>query len=118
MGMTSENVAKDFNISRQMQDEFADRSFQKAAAVQKAGWFKDEIVPIKTIIIDPKTEKEVEIVVDVDDGIRDGVTAVSLSKLKSSFYSCRQCLASLRWCRCSLTRSSLCGEEPCLAHRR
>lgn len=85
MGITSENVAKDFNISRQLQDEFAAKSFQKAAAAQKAGKFKDEIVPIKTVIIDPKTEKEVEIVVDADDGIRDGVTAASLSKLKPSF---------------------------------
>ncbi|KXN80658.1 3-ketoacyl-CoA thiolase, peroxisomal [Leucoagaricus sp. SymC.cos] len=85
MGITSENVAGDFNISRQIQDEFAAKSFQKAAAANKAGKFKDEIVPIKTKIVDPKTEKEVEIVVDWDDGIRDGVTADSLSKLKPSF---------------------------------
>ncbi|EKM82267.1 hypothetical protein AGABI1DRAFT_112317 [Agaricus bisporus var. burnettii JB137-S8] len=85
MGLTSENVAKDYNIPRQVQDEFAAKSFQKAAAAQKAGKFKDEIVPIKTTIVDPKTEKEVEIVVDADDGIRDGVTAASLSKLKPAF---------------------------------
>jgi len=85
MGITSENVAKDFGISRQVQDEFAANSFQKAAAANKAGKFKDEIVPIKTKIIDPKTEKEVEIVVDSDDGIRDGVTAQSLAKLKPAF---------------------------------
>ncbi|KAF9444512.1 acetyl-CoA acetyl transferase [Macrolepiota fuliginosa MF-IS2] len=85
MGITSENVAKDFGISRQIQDEFAANSFQKAAAANKAGKFKDEIVPIRTKFIDPKTEKEVEIVVDADDGIRDGVTAQSLSKLKPAF---------------------------------
>ena len=63
MGITSENVAADFNIPRQVQDEFAAKSFQKAAAAQKAGKFKDEIVPLKVKVIDPKTEKEVEVVV-------------------------------------------------------
>ena len=85
MGITSENVATDFHIPRKIQDEFAAHSFQKAAAANKAGKFKDEIIPIKTTIIDPKTEKEVDIVVDYDDGIRDGVTAESLFKLKPAF---------------------------------
>ena len=85
MGITSENVASDFGISRAVQDEFAAKSFQKAAAAQKAGKFKDEIVPIKVTWVDPKTEKEVEIVVANDDGVRDGVTAESLSKLKPAF---------------------------------
>ncbi|RPD58815.1 thiolase [Lentinus tigrinus ALCF2SS1-7] len=85
MGITSENVAKDFNISRQVQDEFAAKSFQKAAAAQKAGKFKDEIVPLKVKIVDPKTEQESEIIVDRDDGVRDGVTAESLAKLKPAF---------------------------------
>ncbi|KAF5361904.1 hypothetical protein D9756_002828 [Leucocoprinus leucothites] len=85
MGITSENVAADFNIPRKVQDEFSAKSFQKAAAANKAGKFKDEIIPIKTTIIDPKTEKEAEIVVDSDDGIRDGVTAESLAKLKPAF---------------------------------
>jgi acetyl-CoA acyltransferase 1 len=85
MGITSENVAKDFNISRKTQDEFAAKSFQKAAAANKAGKFRAEIIPIKTKIIDPKTDKEVEIIVDQDDGIRDGVTPESLAKLKPAF---------------------------------
>ncbi|PIL25468.1 acetyl-CoA acetyltransferase [Ganoderma sinense ZZ0214-1] len=85
MGITSENVASDFNIPRSVQDEFAAKSFQKAAAAQKAGKFKDEIVPLKVKIVDPKTEKEAEIVVDQDDGVRDGVTAQSLGKLKPAF---------------------------------
>ncbi|KAM5544401.1 hypothetical protein V8D89_002061 [Ganoderma adspersum] len=85
MGITSENVAADFNIPRQVQDEFAAKSFQKAAAAQKAGKFKDEIVPLKVKVIDPKTEKEVEVIVDQDDGVRDGVTAQSLAKLKPAF---------------------------------
>jgi len=85
MGFTSENVASDYGISREVQDKFAAASFQKAAAANKAGKFKDEILPIKAKVIDPKTEKVHEIVVDHDDGIRDGVTAESLSKLKPAF---------------------------------
>ncbi|KAI0703952.1 thiolase [Earliella scabrosa] len=85
MGITSENVAADFNIPRSVQDEFAAKSFQKAAAAQKAGKFKDEIVPLKVKLVDPKTEQESEVVVDRDDGVRDGVTAESLGKLKPAF---------------------------------
>ncbi|KAF8889539.1 acetyl-CoA acetyl transferase [Gymnopilus junonius] len=85
MGITSENVAKEFGITRQVQDEFAAKSFQKAAAANKAGKFKAEIVPIKVKWVDPKTEKVTEIVVDNDDGIREGVTAESLAKLKPAF---------------------------------
>jgi acetyl-CoA acyltransferase 1 len=85
MGITSENVGSEFGISREVQDKFAAESFQKAAAAQKAGKFKEEIVPLKVKITDPKTEKVSEVVVDMDDGIRDGVTAASLSKLKPAF---------------------------------
>jgi acetyl-CoA acyltransferase 1 len=85
MGITSENVAKDYNITRQTQDEFAAKSFQKAAAANKAGRFKAEILPIPVTFVDPKTEKVHEIIVDQDDGIRDGVTAASLAKLKPAF---------------------------------
>ena len=85
MGITSENVAKDYKISRKVQDEFAAKSFQKAAAAKKAGKFKDEIIPITAKFVDPKTEKVSEIVVDQDDGIRDGVTTESLAKLKPAF---------------------------------
>jgi acetyl-CoA acyltransferase 1 len=85
MGFTSENVAQDFGLSRALQDEFAALSFQKAAAAQKAGRFKPEIVPIKVKVVDPKTEQTREFVVDADDGIRDGVTAQSLAKLKPAF---------------------------------
>jgi acetyl-CoA acyltransferase 1 len=85
MGITSENVAKDYGITRKTQDEFAAKSFQKAAAANKAGKFKAEIVPIPAKFIDPKTEKVHEIIVDQDDGIRDGVTAESLGKLRPAF---------------------------------
>ncbi|KAK9452623.1 Thiolase, N-terminal domain-containing protein [Dipodascopsis uninucleata] len=85
MGITSENVAKKFNISRTDQDAFAAASYQKAEQAQKAGRFQAEIIPIKTKIRDPKTDEIKEIVVDKDDGIRGGVTAESLSKIKPAF---------------------------------
>ena len=85
MGITSENVAAQFKVTRQEQDAFAAESFSRAAKAQKAGKFKSEIVPVKTKITDPKTEKESDIVVDADDGIREGVTAESLGKLKPAF---------------------------------
>ncbi|GKZ24511.1 hypothetical protein AbraIFM66951_006093 [Aspergillus brasiliensis] len=85
MGQTSENVASQFNITREMHDRFAANSYQKAEHAQKAGWFDDEIVPVKTIFKDPKTGETKEIVVDRDDGIRYGTTAESLGKIRSAF---------------------------------
>ncbi|GLA25935.1 hypothetical protein CBS63078_8069 [Aspergillus niger] len=85
MGQTSENVASQFNITREMHDRFAANSYQKAEHAQKAGWFNDEIVPVKTIIKDPKTGETKEVVVDRDDGIRYGTTAESLGKIRSAF---------------------------------
>ena len=71
-GITSENVAKDYGVTRAKQDAFAARSFQYAVAAQRAGKFRDEIVPVKTMWSDPKTGDEKEITVSEDDGIRDG----------------------------------------------
>lgn len=85
MGITSENVAAEYKITRETQDAFAAHSFAKAAAAQKAGNFRSEIVPVKTKWVDPKTEEEKEVVVDKDDGIREGVTKESLAKLKPAF---------------------------------
>jgi acetyl-CoA acyltransferase 1 len=88
MGITSENVAKEYNISRLDQDKFAAESFRRAAKAQKDGKFKSEIVPVKTkIVVKGKdgSEEEKSVVVDQDDGIREGVTAESLSKLKPAF---------------------------------
>ncbi|KAJ8518524.1 hypothetical protein ONZ45_g4436 [Pleurotus djamor] len=85
MGITSENVAKDYGITRLEQDKFAAESFRRAAVAIKAGKFRDEIVPLKVKVIDPKTEEEKSIVVEVDEGVRDGVTAESLGKLKPAF---------------------------------
>lgn len=85
MGITSENVAADFHIPRADQDAFAAASFQKAARAQKEGRFAPEIVPLTVPWVDPKTEKESRVVVDFDDGVRDGVTAESLAKLRPAF---------------------------------
>lgn len=85
MGLTSENVAATYNVTREQQDRFAANSYQKAVRAQQAGKFKDEIIPVTVKVTDPKTGEEKSIVVDSDDGIRDGVTAESLSKLKPVF---------------------------------
>lgn len=80
MGITSENVAREFGVSREKQDAFAAESFRRAAEAQKAGKFKSEIVPIKYLDDDDK-----ERFVEADDGIREGVTKESLAKLKPAF---------------------------------
>ncbi|KAJ3795666.1 acetyl-CoA acetyl transferase [Lentinula aff. detonsa] len=83
MGITSENVAADYNISREAQDTFAALSFQKAAAAQKANLFEPEILPIRVKQVSPDGGKQ--FLVEHDDGVRDGVTAESLAKLKPAF---------------------------------
>jgi acetyl-CoA acyltransferase 1 len=87
MGQTSENVAEKYNVSREEQDRFAAESQRRAAEAQEKGLFKEEIVPIKTIIKKKKGEEEVKetILVDKDDGIRKETTFESLQKLKPSF---------------------------------
>ncbi|KAH6714596.1 putative peroxisomal 3-ketoacyl-CoA thiolase [Leptodontidium sp. MPI-SDFR-AT-0119] len=85
MGQTGENVASDFSITRQAMDEFAARSFQRAEKAQKEGWTRDEIVPVEVSFTDPKTGVTSQRIIDVDDGIRAGTTAESLSKIRSSF---------------------------------
>ena len=80
MGITSENVAKQFGIDRKKQDAFAAESFARASAAQKAGKFKSEIVPV-TYTDDEGNSRTI----DADDGIREGVTAESLAKLKPAF---------------------------------
>ncbi|PVU90246.1 hypothetical protein BB561_004967 [Smittium simulii] len=84
MGITSENVAMDFNITREEQDAFAAMSHQKATVAQNNGYFDQEIVPIKTQIIE-KDGTAKEILVSKDDGIRSATTLAGLSKLKPFF---------------------------------
>jgi acetyl-CoA C-acetyltransferase len=79
MGTTAENVAREFQITRQHQDEFAVRSQNKAEAAQKAGKFDQEIVPFTV-----KARKG-DIVVDKDEYIRAGTTMDAVTKLKPAF---------------------------------
>ena len=79
MGQTAENVAEQWQISRDMQDEFALASQNKAEAAQKAGKFDDEVIPF-TI----KTRKG-DIIVDKDEYIRHGATIESMQKLRPAF---------------------------------
>jgi acetyl-CoA C-acetyltransferase len=79
MGVTAENVARKWNVSRREQDEFAAASQQKAEAAQKAGRFKDEIVPI-TI-----ATRKGDVIFDTDEFVRHGTTADALAALKPAF---------------------------------
>jgi acetyl-CoA C-acetyltransferase len=79
MGTTAENVAKKYGISRQEQDEFAAASQNKAEAAQKAGKFRDEIIPLEI------PSKKATVVFDTDEFIKPGVTADSLGALRPAF---------------------------------
>jgi acetyl-CoA C-acetyltransferase len=79
MGTTAENVARQWQITRDMQDEFAVKSQNKAEAAQAAGKFKDEIAPV-TI-----TTRKGDVTVDQDEYIKKGVTLDSVQKLKPAF---------------------------------
>ncbi|WP_298561535.1 acetyl-CoA C-acetyltransferase [uncultured Aliiroseovarius sp.] len=79
MGQTAENVAEQWQITREMQDEFAVASQNKAEAAQKAGKFADEIVPFTV-----KTRKG-DIIVDQDEYIRHGATMEAMQKLRPAF---------------------------------
>jgi acetyl-CoA acyltransferase len=88
MGVTAENVARKYGISREDQDAFALKSHQKAAAAIRAGKFKDEILPIRTKtqeIADDGTVKFREFVFDTDEGVRADTTLEALSKLRPAF---------------------------------
>ena len=79
MGTTAENVAEKYGISREEQDAFAAASQQKAEAAQKAGRFKDEIVPVEIV------SRKGRVVFDTDEFIKHGTTAESLAGLKPAF---------------------------------
>jgi len=79
MGITAENVAKTHGISRVQQDEFAAASQQKAEAAQRAGKFKDEIVPVELV------SKKGTVVFDSDEFIKAGTTVELLGSLKPAF---------------------------------
>lgn len=88
MGLTAEQVANKYKVSREDQDEFAYESHQKAAAAIKGGNFKNEIVPItvKETYIDGNMKKKTrEFVVDTDEGVRADTSKEVLGKLKPVF---------------------------------
>ena len=85
MGVLSEKMAKDRHISRADQDAFAASSYQKALKAQQEGLFDAEIVPLTVKYEDPKSGETKEIIVSKDDGIRPGITAESLAKIKPAF---------------------------------
>lgn len=88
MGVTAENVAKRFNISREDQDKFGLMSHNRAEAAQNAGKFVDEIIPVDAVKVrvtkDGKREKYIE-KFDKDEGIRYGLTMEAMQKLKPAF---------------------------------
>jgi acetyl-CoA C-acetyltransferase len=79
MGVTAENVAREWQITREQQDQFAVASQNKAEAARKAGRFKDEIAAVTV------KERKGEKVIDTDEFIRDGVTYDGVSGLKPAF---------------------------------
>ena len=79
MGITAENVAEQWGISREMQDALAVASQNKAEAAQKAGFFKDEIIPVTL------KSRRGETVVDADEYIRHGATLENMQKLRPAF---------------------------------
>jgi acetyl-CoA C-acetyltransferase len=80
MGITAENVAEKFGVSRKDQDELSAASQQKAEAAIKSGRFKDEIVPVRI-----PQRKGTEVIFDTDEHPRFGTSLEALSKLKPAF---------------------------------
>lgn len=89
MGLTAEQVAQDFKISREAQDEFSFQSHQKALRAQKEGWFAEGIVPVtvKETYFDQASgkKKTKETVISQDEGPRADTTVEALNKLKPVF---------------------------------
>ncbi|MGN7783390.1 thiolase family protein [Niabella sp. 22666] len=88
MGLTAEAVAKDFNISRQAQDEFSYNSHRKAMEAISKGYFKEGILPIdvEEVYLDEKGKKQKRnFVVDTDEGPRADTSLEALNKLKPVF---------------------------------
>ncbi|MEP6704951.1 MAG: acetyl-CoA C-acyltransferase, partial [Acidobacteriota bacterium] len=89
MGLTAENLARKYEITREQADEFSLGSHQKAAAAIQAGKFKDEIVPLN-IFVDELDEKgrvrRKEVVFDTDEGVRYDASAEGFAKLRAVFH--------------------------------
>ena len=90
MGLTAENVARKYNITRQRQDEFALRSHQRALAAIAEGRFKDEIVPLEVVEVSPNGKDKPQtrqIRFDTDEGPRGDSSLDALAKLKPAFHA-------------------------------
>lgn len=86
MGVLSEDMAGDKGVTREAQDAFAARSFQRAERAAREGRFEGEIAPMRGVKWeDPRTGEVREVVVDRDDGIREGVTREGLAKVRPAF---------------------------------
>lgn len=85
MGVLSEDMARDLKIPRASQDAFAAASYQKALKAQQAGLFDEEIHPLTVKYTDPKSGEIKNITVKKDDGVRPGITAESLGKIRPAF---------------------------------
>lgn len=87
MGLTAEQVANDFKVSREEQDVFAYQSHVKAVNALKEGKFKQDIAPVnvKQVVVENNKRKEKEFVVDTDEGPRADTTIEALAKLKPVF---------------------------------
>lgn len=87
MGLTAEQVANDFKVSREEQDLFAYQSHIKAVNALKEGRFKQDIAPVtvKQVVVENNKRKEKEFVVDTDEGPRADTTVEALAKLKPVF---------------------------------
>ena len=83
MGITSENVAKTYNVTRDEQDAFAVSSHQKAARAIEEGRFVDEIIPVDTRVWDGSAWKD--ITVDTDEGVRADSSVQGLARLRPAF---------------------------------
>jgi len=80
MGLTGEHVSEKYHVTREQQDDYAVNSHKKAAAATKAGYFKDEILPISI-----PQKKGDPIVVDKDESIREDTSMETLGRLKPAF---------------------------------
>lgn len=87
MGLTAEEIAKDYKISREDQDLFSYKSHQKAVNAIKSGYFKDQIVPIEVehIYVEGNKKKTKKFIIDTDEGPRADTTIEALAKLKPVF---------------------------------
>ncbi|CAM8888486.1 hypothetical protein QQ045_027119 [Rhodiola kirilowii] len=85
MGVTSENVAERYGVTREEQDLAAVESHRRAAAARASGSFKDEIIPVRTKIVNHETGEVKQVVISADDGIRPNTNMADLSKLKPAF---------------------------------